>query len=220
MPRPCKSRTLEGVPSPVLYIPSGWTREQHAPAEVAIEDFEVLRLVDGHAHTIEEAAGKLSVSRSTAGRMLERARRAIALAMERRLPIYIDAADSSVLSSPKMDTAIFPRGEGDLAISLATPHPESAVARIFGRAPFFAVLGAGGAIRYIENLGAAVKRKAATLAVDQLKALGVGQVVAGRFGPEALESLGAASIEPLIVAGMNLRQAVELLSNPKKTICL
>jgi predicted Fe-Mo cluster-binding NifX family protein len=65
-----------------------------------------------------------------------------------------------------------------------------------------------------------VKRKAAPLAVDQLKALGVGQVVAGRFGPEALESLGAASIEPLIVAGMNLRQAVELLSNPKKTICL
>ena len=89
MPRPCKSRTLEGVPNPVLYIPSGWTRDQVDPANLAIEDFEVLRLVDGHLHTIEEAAAKVGVSRSTAGRMLERARRVLALGLERRAPIHI-----------------------------------------------------------------------------------------------------------------------------------
>lgn len=216
MARPCKSRTLEGVPSPVLYMPSGWTREQCAPAELAIEDFEVLRLVDGHAYTIEEAAGKLSVSRSTAGRMLERARRAIALAMERRLPIYIDAAGSSVLSSPKLDAVSFSGVDGDLAVAVEAPCPESAVARIFGRTPFFALPGAGGALRYVENPGAGVKRKAAALAVEQLAALGVRHVVAGRFGPDALESLGSASIEPLLVAGMKLRQAIELFSVAKK----
>jgi predicted DNA-binding protein (UPF0251 family)/predicted Fe-Mo cluster-binding NifX family protein len=197
-------------------MPSGWTREQHAPAEVAIEDFEVLRLVDAHAYTIEEAAGKLSVSRSTAGRMLERARRAIALAMERRLPLYIDAAKSSALSSPEVGAAIASRRGGDLAIAVESSHPESAVARIFGRAPFFALPGGQGAIRYMENPGANVKRKAASLAVNQLAALGVGRVLAGRFGSEALESLGAASIEPLLVTGMKLRQAVELMSSSKK----
>ncbi|MFT5826103.1 MAG: putative DNA-binding protein (UPF0251 family), partial [Yoonia sp.] len=59
MARPCKSRTLEGIPNPVLYIPSSWTHEQIDPANLAIEDFEVLRLVDGHVHTIEEAAEKV-----------------------------------------------------------------------------------------------------------------------------------------------------------------
>lgn len=211
MARPCKFRKLEGVPSPVLYMPAGWTKQQNAPAEVAIEDFEVLRLVDGHALTIEEAAKQLGVSRSTAGRMLERGRRAIALAMERRLPIFIDAAESSVLSRPQVDVLGRSADTGRVAIAVEAPDPGAAVARIFGRAPFFAVFGTGGEIRYIENAGAGVKRKAAALAVEQLATSGVGRVVAGRFGADALQALGDVSINPLLITGMKLSEAIELL---------
>lgn len=216
MARPCKSRTLEGVPSPVLYIPSGWTREQCAPAELAIEDFEVLRLVDGHAHTIEEAAGKLGVSRSTAGRMLERARRSLALAVERRSPIYIDAARSSILAPPQADGAAATGAAGRLAVALDSPQVGSEVARVFGRAPVFALVDPDGAVRYADNSGMGVQRGAASRAVALLRSEGVGRVVAGRFGPDALEDLGAAKIEPRLAVGMKLRQVIELLNIIRK----
>lgn len=216
MARPCKSRTLEGVPRPVLYIPSGWTQEQCAPAEVAIEDFEVFRLVDGHAHTIEEAARKLGVSRSTAGRMLERSRRALALAMERHLPIYIDASDASNLSSPKVVLPDYELGSGSLAVAVDAPYPDAPVARIFGRASVFALVGPQSGITYLNNPGTGVMRGAAISAVEQLRVAGVARIAAGRFGVDALELLGAASIEPLLVTGMKLSQVVELFTVSKK----
>ena len=47
MSRPRKARTLESLPAPVIYIPAGWTQHQSTPVEVAIEDFEIMRLTDG-----------------------------------------------------------------------------------------------------------------------------------------------------------------------------
>ncbi|CAA6678160.1 MULTISPECIES: DUF134 domain-containing protein [unclassified Lentimonas] len=212
MPRPCKSRTLEGVPNPVLYIPSGWTRDQIDPASLAIEDFEVLRLVDGHVHTIEEAAAKVGVSRSTAGRMLERARRVLALGLERRAPIHIDASDSSVIAPPVSDPAVAPIDSGVLAVAVKDSNPDCEVARVFGRAAAFALVAADGQVSFVVNPGANVKRGAATLAVDLLRSNGVGRVVAGRFGADALEDLGTAEIEPCLMVGVKLRQAIELLT--------
>lgn len=216
MARPCKSRKLEGVPSPVLYMPSGWTREQEAPAALAIEDFEVLRFVDGHAFTIEEAANKIGVSRSTAGRMLERARRCLALAVERRSPIYIDAADSSVLAPPAPEASLEVSGQAPLAIAVRTLQLGSEVARIFGRAPAFALVSADGSVRFVKNPGAGVSRGAAALAVELLQSHGVDRIAAGRFGADALEDLGVARIQPLLVSGMKLRGAIELLNVSKK----
>lgn len=215
MPRPCKFRTLEGAPSPVIYIPSGWTRKQTSPIEVAIEDFEVLRLVDGHAHSIEEAAGKVGVSRSTAGRMLERARRNLALGLERRAPIYIDALESSVLA-PSLPGMLMSEAKGAvLAIAVRSAQMDGELSRVFGRSAGFALVSALGAPRFFENPGAGVKRDAATLAVEVLKANGVELVVAGGFGADALEQLGNASIEPLIAVGLKVSQAVELFRREK-----
>lgn len=216
MARPCKSRQLEGIPSPVLYMPSGWTRAQEAPAELAIEDFEVLRFVDGHALTIEEAAGKLGVSRSTAGRMLERARRCLALAIERRSPIYIDAADSSVLAPPAPEASLDVSGHAPLAIAVQALQLGSEVARIFGRAPAFALVSADGTVRFVKNPGVGVSRGAAALAVELLKSHGVERIAAGRFGPDALEQLGQAQVQPFLVSGMKLQGAVELLNVVKQ----
>ncbi len=210
MARPCKSRTLEGAPSPVIYIPSGWTHTQTSPIEVAIDDFEVMRLVDGHAHSIEEAAGKVGVSRSTAGRMLERARRNLALGLERRGPIYIDALESSVLAPPKPEALTTVFKGAVLAIAVHSVQMDGEVSRVFGRAAGFALVFGLGELRFVENPGAGVKREAAKLAASVLKANGVDRVVAGRFGADALEQLGDAGIEPLIAVGVKVPQAVEL----------
>jgi predicted DNA-binding protein (UPF0251 family)/predicted Fe-Mo cluster-binding NifX family protein len=212
MARPCKSRKLEGGSSPVLYIPSGWTNSQQAPSELAIEDFEVLRLVDGHAHSLEEAAAKLGVSRSTAGRMVARARRVLALALEQRAPLYIDAFDLSTILTTGAKRVIGPQASGELAFAVEDAHPRSPVFRVFGRTPLFALVSGDGRISYLENPGRGARREAASMAVDLLRANGVSRIGAGRFGPEALERLGEASIHPLCIAGLRLEQAVELVS--------
>jgi predicted DNA-binding protein (UPF0251 family)/predicted Fe-Mo cluster-binding NifX family protein len=211
MARPCKSRKLESGFSPVLYIPSGWTQTRQAPAELAIEDFEILRLVDGHAHSLEEAAAKVGVSRSTAGRMVARARRILARALEQHAPLYIDASDSGTILTTGAKRPPEGSGSGNLAFAVEEAGPHAPLSRVFGRAPYFAIVSRDDHITYLQNPGRRAKRQAASLAVEQLKAEGVCRVAAGRFGPDALERLGTASIQPLCVAGLDLEQAIELI---------
>ena len=202
---------VEAVPRPVLYLPSGWTREQVAPAELAIEDFEVIRLVDGHGDSVADAAVKLGVSKSTAGRMLERGRRNLVLAMERRSPIYIDATVATALSISKPSVGSTASEPFPVAIAVQTQEEESEVAPIFGRAPAFALAGGKARLRFVENPGEGVKDGAAALAVELLQSCGVEHVAAGRFGSDALELLGNAQIQPYTLSGMAIREAVQML---------
>jgi predicted DNA-binding protein (UPF0251 family)/predicted Fe-Mo cluster-binding NifX family protein len=218
MPRPRKARTLESVPSPAIYLPAGGTKLDTAPVEVAIEDFEIMRLTDGHNLNIEEAAQKVGVSRSTAGRMLERVRRAIALGIENRSPLYLDASKELVLTPPspgesKFSESELPTHTGCLAIACMSDKPEASIERIFGRAHSFAIIDRDGTIQArVANKGLSQKRDAAYAAVKILKAHGVSRVVAGRFGPEAIKALAQASIQPLVANGFSLNQAIELFN--------
>jgi predicted DNA-binding protein (UPF0251 family)/predicted Fe-Mo cluster-binding NifX family protein len=218
MPRPRKARTLESLPAPVIYIPAGCTKHQAQPVEVAIEDFEIMRLTDGHNLNIEEAAQKVGVSRSTAGRMLERARRAIALGIERRAPVYLDASEDLVLTPPEPGDSSY--GEpspqpcaGCLAIACDNKKLSSSVERIFGRSPGFVIVSSEGTVlTYLQNPGANLKRDAAHTAVQLLKTHGVTRVVAGRFGPEAIKALATESMQALVANGFSLKQAIELFN--------
>jgi|GEM_PF-1214261 len=218
MARPRKARTLESLPAPVIYIPAGWTKHQAAPVEVAIEDFEIMRLTDGHNYNIAEAARKVGVSRSTAGRMLERARRAIALGIERRAPVYLDASEELILEPPESGEITLSELEaqpstGYLAIACIDTKPATPVERIFGRAPAFVIVAEDGTIpAHLKNPGSGIKRKAAHAAVKLLQAHGVRRVVAGRFGPEAIEALASAKIQPLVANGFSLKQSIDLFN--------
>ena len=99
-----------------------------------------------------------------------------------------------------------------LAVAMGESSLDGQVARAFGRASVFALVTADGEVRFAVNPGANVKRGAATLAVDLLRVNGVSRVVAGRFGVDALEALGTAEIEPCLMVGVKLRQAIELLN--------
>lgn len=214
MSRPIKPRSVEGVPTPALYMPSGWTRDKTCAAELAIEDFEVMRLVDGHAQTVVEAARNVGVSRSTAGRMLERARRVLALAIERREPYYIDTVESSVLDLPKAVERLSGLAEfegASVAVALKNDKEPYELDRLFGRAANFALIDFSGAMRVVQNPGSLLMRKSAKAAVAFLAKSGVKRIIAGRFGPEALEELGANEIIPHIMTGVGLREAVEVL---------
>jgi len=218
MARPRKARTLESLPAPAIYIPAGWTQQQTAPVEIAIEDFEIMRLTDGHGYTIEEAAKKVGVSRSTAGRMLERARRALALGIEKRAPVYLDASEDLVLAPPQVDSSLaFDTQDAPHSNRLAVACPsidlDTPIERIFGRASAFAIVSPDSSLTLIKNPGANIKRFAARLAVKTLKSHGVSRVVAGRFGPEAIKALAEAGIQPLVANGFKLGQSIALFKH-------
>ncbi|EDY84615.1 hypothetical protein VDG1235_4247 [Verrucomicrobiia bacterium DG1235] len=199
-------------------MPLNGEAEQPPPCEVAIEDFEIVRLVDGHGYHIEAAADKVGVSRSTAGRMLDRARRALALGIEKRAPLYLDASNHLELDLPEERALL--SGEnpqaGRLAIAVMIPETGSLVSRLFGRASAFVVLNDKGEIeKCIENPGTNVSRSASRKATVALKKAGVTGVAAGRFGPDALEYLAAANIHALLAAGLTVIQAHELFSPVK-----
>lgn len=217
MGRPRKARRIETVLEPVIYIPGGWTKGQPHPVEVAIEDFEIMRLVDGWGYTIVDAAEKVGVSRSTAGRMLERCRRAIAQGIEKRAPVYLDASKDLVLEASESGSAckvnlVPDSSQRLLAIACHGEATEdSPVARIFGRAPEFAIISEEAVlVRTLHNSGFGVSRNAAGKAVQLLASQNVGRIVAGRFGAEALRLLGEAKIQPMVASGLSIRQVIEL----------
>lgn len=213
MARPNKPRNIGGVPQPILYLPSGWTEKHPEAAEVAIEDFEVQRLVDGHGHSLLDAAAKVGVSKSTAGRMLQRSRRLIALSIERRLPFFLDASEDLELQAPPSPSAES-AGLGGfrvLAIAVSKADREVDVGRIFGRAAFFAIFRSWDSDpEFIENRASLAPRNAARDTIRMLSEHGVGRVVAGRFGSEAIELLGEAQIEAVVASGIRLGQALDL----------
>lgn len=213
MARPCKTRRLECLPKAVLYEPLNAEFAEREPSEIAIEDFEVVRLVDGYGIHIEEAAKKVGVSRSTAGRMLERCRRAIALGIEMRAPLYLDASRNLELDCGddlRMHSKDRTAGCG-LAVAAMCSDMDADVSRLFGRAELFVVFDDEGCFfECIENPGATSSRSAASKAVAVLKQAGVKRVVAGRFGSEALAALGASQIEPFLASGLSIRKAQEI----------
>lgn len=217
MPRPTKSRQIQGLPSAALYIPAGWTRDQRPVAEIAIEDFEVMRLVDGHAYGLKAAADSVGVSKSTAGRMLQRARRALALGFERRVPLLFEAAEKTRLISvakPGVDRAATNPDNGGARFAVAADGKDidGAVAGIFGRAACFAIFEGGSECpAWIENEGARAARWSARKVVGTLSDHGVRVVAAGRFGPEAIKGLAGAGIKPVPASGLRIREAFGML---------
>jgi len=178
-----------------------------------------MRLTDGHNYNIEEAAKKVGVSRSTAGRMLERARRAIALGFERRAPVYLDASEELILTPPEPgDESTYSESQallstGSLAIACENTKPGSPVERMFGRATGFVIIDSDGTIQaHVKNPGANLKRNAANTAIKSLKEHGVSRVVAGRFGSEAIKTLASEAMQPLVANGFSLKQAIELFN--------
>ncbi len=227
MARPTKVRRVEGPIVASLFIPAGWTEEAQPAAQVAIEDFEVMRWVDGHAMDLQAAAKRVGVSKSTAGRMLERARRGIALGMERRTPILLDSAEEGggiTLSAEKGEGEDGPGEIGFPLCAVAADEPdlEAPVASVFGRACFFGLFsGSMKDVEWIRNPGALLARDAARIATKFLAEHRVQLIYAGRFGADAVCVIRELAMHPIIVGGLRVEEVIEgsrLRASRKKEI--
>lgn len=81
MPRPCCRRRISAEPLRPVFQPAGIAAAGLSEVILTLDEFEAVRLVDLLGLYQEEAAARMNVSRPTAGRVLERARRKIADAL-------------------------------------------------------------------------------------------------------------------------------------------
>jgi len=81
MPRPRKRRRLARAPRREIYKPASVPLERLKQVILLPEELEALRLADLDGLSQQEAAAQMGVSRSTFQRILQRARRQVALAL-------------------------------------------------------------------------------------------------------------------------------------------
>ncbi len=81
MPRPCKCRTVCGLPDASYFKPIGIPLRELEVCVLSVEGYEALRLADREGLNMDDAAQHMGVSRHTFGRILRKARHAVAEAL-------------------------------------------------------------------------------------------------------------------------------------------
>ena len=81
MPRPCKCRNVRGLPEASYFKPVGIPLMQLEECILSVEGYEAMRLADWEGLGMDEAAQRMGVSRHTFGRILRKARHAVAEAL-------------------------------------------------------------------------------------------------------------------------------------------
>ena len=81
MPRPFKSRFVEGEPCATAFKPAGMPGRGLSVVELRFDELEALRLADLEGLYQEEAAKQMGISRATFGRVVDGAHRKVADAL-------------------------------------------------------------------------------------------------------------------------------------------
>ncbi len=81
MPRPCKCRRVRGLPDASYFKPIGIPLMRLEECVLSVEGFEALRLADWEGLGMDVSAQRMGVSRHTFGRILRKARHAVAEAL-------------------------------------------------------------------------------------------------------------------------------------------
>ena len=93
MPRPRKLRRLAGSLQEEIYKPAGVALSELQQVILLPEELEALRLADLEGHSQADAAARMGISRSTFQRILQRARRQVALALVERCALRVLASE-------------------------------------------------------------------------------------------------------------------------------
>lgn len=100
MPRPFKKRCVGRMPDVTVFKPAGVPARELQRVELHLDELEALRLVDGEGMEHAQAAASMQVSRPSVGRILERARKKVALALVQGQAIFIEQGDAPVEHRP------------------------------------------------------------------------------------------------------------------------
>jgi len=101
MPRPRKRRILSRPRREAIFKPAGVALLDLRQVCLLAEELEALRLADLEGLTQTEAAGRMGVSRSTFQRIVQHARRQVALALAEAHALYIEGSQIETDRRPR-----------------------------------------------------------------------------------------------------------------------
>jgi len=96
VPRPRKRRWIGRQPRPTVYKPAGIALDALREVRLLHEELEALRLADLESLSQADAAARMGVSRSTFQRILNHARRQVALALTEGCALQIEGGSFEV----------------------------------------------------------------------------------------------------------------------------
>lgn len=102
MPRPKKSRWVEGSPCATYFKPQGIPCCEIEEVTLTIEELEAVRLKDGEGLEQEECARQMQISRPTFVRLVQGARKKIALALTQGKGLRIEGGNHQFYGQKRM----------------------------------------------------------------------------------------------------------------------
>ena len=214
MPRPPICRRVAISPRATYFKPRGVPLRELSESYLPVEGLEALRLADLESLTMEQAAARMNVSRHTFGRILAKARRAVADALVNARALCIEGGEYAV--SPGDRAAAEPPAKEPvmttLAVSAEEPGLDGPVDPRFGRAAGFVIVDVEtGSASYVDNgASQAMAHGAGIQAAETLARSGAGVLLTGVVGPKAFDALAAAGIKiGQDMGGMTVGQAVQ-----------
>jgi predicted DNA-binding protein (UPF0251 family) len=107
MPRPCKNRFIAGAPTSVVYKPAGIPVSTLGWINLALDEFETIRLLDYLGYDQEKTAQLMQISRPTVTRIYASARKKIAQAITEGKAINIEGGPITI---NRIQAGMGPRG--------------------------------------------------------------------------------------------------------------
>ena len=93
MPRPFKTRWIDGRPEAVFFVPHPFPDPRIDHVVLSIDELEALRLADHQDLSQEEGAAEMNVSRATFGRIVRQARKRVAEALVTGKAILVEGGE-------------------------------------------------------------------------------------------------------------------------------
>ena len=213
MPRPPRCRLVQDTPSVTYFKPQGIPLRDLAEVYLGVDGFEAIRLADLEGLTMEEAAGRMGVSRHTFGRILADARRSVAEALVRGRALRIAGGHYAVRAetdegSRELQGEIMTR----IAVTSEGPTLQDRLDPRFGRAAGFVVVDMDSMqASYVDNGSSqAMAHGAGIAAAERIAAAGAQVLLTGYVGPKAFAALSAAGIKVgQDLDGLTVAEAVE-----------
>ena len=130
MVRPKRSRTITGVPDYNMFVPDGIP--QRGYIELALDEFEVIRLIDYKSYTHAKCAKKMNISRTTVTEIYAGARKKIARSIMEGYPLRIECNECVKKAGyPVIDV------KGEHIMRIAVTYENESVFQHFGKTSQF-----------------------------------------------------------------------------------
>ena len=131
MVRPKRCRKISGVPEYNTFVPDGIP--QNDSILLALDEFEVIRLIDYKSYTHAQCAQQMNISRTTVTEIYAKARKKIALSLMEGYPLKIEQMDlgGQDLVIPAL------KEKGDYIMRIAVTYENGSIFQHFGQTAQF-----------------------------------------------------------------------------------